>query len=54
MTYLLMKKDATQNTRMQAQALSKWKALLRDLELYTLRNELRHLLKEVESLKFSE
>lgn len=49
---LLERKTAREAVRMKSTSLTRWKAFVRDLEMFTVKTHLKRLSSEVETLKF--
>eukprot|EP00347_Sterkiella_histriomuscorum_P019040 403343196 len=54
LTYLLFRKDSTETSRWKAYGLNKWKNFMRELEIWSVKGEIKRLINEVENMKFQE
>ena len=52
LTYLLMKKDSLENTRMKSMGMARWKNFMREVEMWSIKNVMKRLMENVENLKF--
>ena len=52
LTYLFRKKESSEVSRLKAYGINKWKNFMRDIEIYSIKGEMKRLLNEVENLKF--
>ena len=51
-TYLLNKKDSQASSRMKSMGWSRWRSFMRDLEMISVKQEVKRLAGEVENLRF--